>query len=335
MTRFFLVNLLIAASLILSSCFKKDQQIEPHPRGNVLTDTIPMTENYLYQIYFDLESGKIISKNAKTMSDLGFECSPEGWKIILNTGDFMKAADLGIVPFGEVQDTTGKIMKFDKSDGNPDSLAIGTWFTVNGGDTVSNNHVYLIDRGLDENGNALGFYQVVFDSLKNGSYYFRVAPMKGGTVVHGNVTKDPSVNYLFYSIPAGGKVQSLEPPKASYDLLFTQYTTLLYTSTGEPYPYLVTGVLLNRYNVSAVIDTIDSFSSISLQSAQNMKLSASLDEIGYQWKVFNFNLGSYTVKENMVYIIRNRDGYYYKLRFIGFYNNLGQKGYPVIEYQML
>ena len=326
---------LILAALFFTSCFKQDEQITPHPRGNVITDTIPMTENYLYQVYFNLATGKIISKNAKTLSDLGFECSQDGWKIILNTSDFMKAGDLGIVPFGQAQDTTGKVMKFDKSDGNPDSLAIGKWYSVNNGDTVSNDHVYVIDRGLDENGNHLGFNQVIFDSLKNGSYFFRVAPLKGGQVINGKATKDPSVNYMFYSFSSGGSVQQLEPPMNSYDLLFTQYTTMLYTSLGEAYPYLVTGVLLNRYSVAAKSDTIDSFSSITLQSVQNMQLSSNLDGIGYDWKTFNFEAGSYTVRENVVYIIRDTGGMYYKLRFIGFYNTFGQKGYPIIECQPL
>ena len=70
--RFFPFLLLI---ILLNSCFKNDEAIAPHVKGDVQTDTIPMTINYTYQLYFDLAEGLILSKNNKTISDLGFECS--------------------------------------------------------------------------------------------------------------------------------------------------------------------------------------------------------------------------------------------------------------------
>jgi hypothetical protein len=322
-------------AVTMNSCFKKDEMIAVHPRGSVKTDTIAMTDNYKYQVYFDLASGKAVSTNLKTESDVGFECSSMGWKIILNTSDFMKVSDLGVIPFGQSHDTTGLKWKFDKSDGNPDSLAFGRWFNIQNGDTVSANHVYAIDRGLDPNGNPLGFMQLVFDSLKHGTYYFRFAGLNGLSIHSGAVTKDSSVNYIWYSFTSGGAVKNLEPPKNSYDLLFTQYSTLLYTSLGAAYPYIVTGVLLNRNGIEAIKDSILDFNAVTLGNVNTLPLSAAMDEIGYDWKTFNFNAGSYTVRTGIFYIIRDKSGYLYKLRFIGFYNNKGDKGYPVIEYQAL
>jgi hypothetical protein len=335
MMRFFTIFLILLLVVFLSSCFKEDEPITPHPPGSVETDTIPMSYNYKYQVYFDLDSGVIRSQNLKTESDLGFECSPSGWKIILNTADFMKAADLGVVPFGQAQDTTHVTWKFDKSDGNPDSLAISIWYQVVKGDTLSNNHVYLIDRGFDENANPLGLYQVVFDSLANSRYYFRFAKIDGGNIFSGVVAKDETVNYMYYSFSSGGSVKRLEPSKEKYDLLFTQYTTLLYTDIGEPYPYLVTGVLTNRYNVEVAIDTVHEFSSITRPQALLLTYSKALDAIGYEWKNYDFETGAYTVNSKEIYIIRNNVGIYFKLRFVGFYSNTGEKGYPVIEHQPL
>lgn len=308
--------------------------ITPHSRGNVKTDTIRMTENYLFQVYYDLNSGTVVGTNEKTSSDLGFECNPNGSHVILNTSDFMKVADMGQVLFGAPYDTTGLKMKFDKSNGGTDSTAIGTWFTMNGPDTLSNNHVYAVSRGLDVSGNPLGMYQVIFDSLKKGTYFFRYALLQGGTVFHGSVTKDPSVNYLFFSFQSGS-IQHLEPSKSSYDLLFTQYTTMLFTSQGIPYPYLVTGVLLNRNQVEAVSDTIHAFSAISFDLLSSLNFSHNLDAIGYDWKYYSFKTGAYTIRPGLVYIIHGIKGFYYKLRFIGFYDKAGRKGYPVIEFQQL
>lgn len=321
--------------LALNSCFKKDEMVPSHPRGPVKTDTIAMTDNYKYQIYFDLASGKAISTNLKTESDLGFECSSKGWKIILNTSDFMKVADLGVIPFGQSHDTTGLKWKFDKSDGNPDSLAFGRWFNISNGDTLSLSHVYAISRGMDQNGNPLGLNQVVFDSLKHGTYYFRFAGLNGLGSHAAAVTKDSTVNFIWYSFSSGGAIKNLEPPKGLYDLVFTQYTTLLFTSAGEAYPYLVTGVLLNRNGIEAIKDSLLDFNSVIMGNVNTIPLSSAWDVIGYDWKKFDFTAGSYTVRTGIFYVIRDKSGYLYKLRFIGFYNNKGEKGYPVIEYQSL
>ena len=321
--------------VFLSSCFRKDELVLPHSPGSVKTDTIPMSNNYKFQVYVDLDSNTIVNQNLKTESDLGFECTPSGWKIILNTADFMKAADLGVVTFGQAQDTSHAVWKFDKSDGNPDSLAFGTWYQVKNGDTVSNDHVYAIDRGFDENANPLGIFQVIFDSLANNRYYFRFAPINGGNINSGVVEKEGIVNYMYFTLSAGGSVKRLEPSKDKYDLLFTQYTTLLYTDIGEPYPYLVTGVLTNRNDVEVAIDTLHEFSTITLPQAELLSYSKSLDVIGYEWKSYNFESGAYTVNSNKTYIIRNNDGLTYKLRFVGFYNSNGEKGFPVIEHQLL
>ncbi len=327
---FFLVIVLFG----LQSCFKKDDRVAPHPIGDLKTDTIPMTDTYINQVYFSLDSGKITSSNVKTTFDFGFECSQKGWHIILNTSNFMKATDLGAVLFGQPYDTIGYKMWFDRSDGNPDSTAIGQWFTITGNDTVSNNHVYAISRGLDEAGNPLGLYQVIFDSLKNNVFYFRYAPLSGGVGSAGMVVKNPEVNYLFFSLVTG-TVMEMEPPKATYDLLFTQYTTLLFTDEGIPYPYLVTGVLTNRYLVGVAVDSTSDFFTITRDQARTMTFTKSMDAIGWEWKAYDFGTGVYTIQPKLNYIVLGASGYYFKLRFVSFYNKDGLKGYPVIEYQQL
>jgi hypothetical protein len=326
--------LILIVALVVQSCFKEDEMVTPHPRGEVKTDTIPMTENYLYQVYYSLDAGKIVPSEVKTAFDLGFECSSSGWHVILNTSDFMKVADLGKVVFGQPHDTAGLQLRFDKSDGNSDSTAIGKWFTIDGQDTISNNHVYAVSRGIDELGNSLGLYQVIFDSLKNSIYYFRYAPLQGGAGFSGFVTKVPEVNYSYFNLKTGTIVNA-EPPKQNYDLLFTQYTTMLYTDQGIPYPYLVTGVLLNRYNVLAAMDSTTDFQTITHDEALTLTYSKSLDKIGYDWKYYNFNTGVYTIRPNLSFVVHGGSGFYFKLRFVGFYNKEGLKGYPVIEYQQI
>jgi len=246
---------------------------------------------------------------------------------------YLFAADLGNLPFGQQQDTLHAPWKFDKSDGNPDSLAIGKWFIVQGQDTVSLHHVYVLNRGMDENGNKLGAIQLIMDSLKNGTYYFRYAKLNGLEMKSVAITKDTTFNYVWFSFPSGESVKTIEPRKTDYDLLFTQYTTLLFTSEGASEPYLVTGVLLNHAGVTAVLDSIHPFEIINLELARNLPLTNALDAIGYEWKALQSSY-TYTIKLNYSYVIKDPEGYFYKLRFNSFYNN-GVKGYPIIEFQAL
>lgn len=324
---------LMLALIVLNGCFKEESRIEPHPRGDVITDTIPMTELYLYQVYYDLESGKIIRQTAKTGHDLGFEGSPDGFRIVLNSSNFMKITDLGLTAFGQAYDTVGKAMMFDKSDGDTDSTAFGTWFIIKNGDTLSNRHVYAVSRGIDENGNPLGLHQITFDSLKNGIFYFRHAPLEGGDPVHAIVRKNSKYRYVWFSLATNDTIPA-EPAMDQWDLLFTQYTTMLYTDAGEPYPYLLTGTLTNQ-PVTVARNTLLPFQGISLEQTWALQFSSGRDVIGYDWKVYDFDKGNYTIVPDLSYIIRSRSGFVFKLRFVGFYNKNGSKGYPVIEYQKL
>ncbi|MEI6884336.1 MAG: HmuY family protein [Bacteroidota bacterium] len=334
MKRFLVLWTSILLALTLNSCFKKDSTVPYPDRGDVRVDTIAMTPTYLYQLYFRLDSAVVVSSNERTISDLGFECRQGGYHIILNTADFMRIADMGVRTFAQAVDTSGAKWKFDKSDGDPDSIATGQWFSIVNGDTVSNGHIWALDMGKDIAGLHLGLRQVIFDSLKHNTYYFRYTTLQGGAITSAVVPKDQSVDYLFYGIRAGGIIEQLEPPKTGYDLLFTQYTTLLFTDLKEAYPYLVTGVLTNQNNVKVAVDTIHPFSSIDLSVARSSIYSTSQDAIGYNWKVYNSKADSYTVRTNLAYIIQDTRGYYYKMRFVSFYS-AGRKGYPIIETQKL
>jgi hypothetical protein len=144
---------------------------------------------------------------------------------------------------------------------------------------------------------------------------------------------------MCFSFDEGSKQSGLEPLKNDWDLLFTQYTTLLYTNEGDPYPYLLTGVLSNPFLIRVAQDTLYDFSEIDLTIAQSLTYSTALDEIGYDWKdvVGDVSTGnvSYVVIEGRNYIVRDTEGFYFKLRFTSFYNNSGDKGYPTFEYQKL
>lgn len=323
--------------MMVSSCFKEDQPIVPHTPGNYINDTVALTDSYQNQEYYNLHDSSVVSSNIRSIWDLGFESSPDGWRVILNTSCFMKSAYLSGQVFGTAVDTTGAVWMFNPSDGSADSLVVGKWFTANGNDTLGSDRLLLIDRGVDVKGNPRGFSQLIIDSLVNGTYYFRIAAMNGTNPKSYSVSKLEGVNHVLFSI-SNPAAAITEPRNTSWDLLFSQYTTLLFTDAGDPYPYLVTGVLLNPKSTFVAIDSVTPFQNINFETVQSMNFTKQADIIGYDWKTYSFTSGTYTVKSSISYIIRDNKGFYYKLRFVGFYkflNNRLQKGYPSFEYQKL
>ncbi len=332
---------IIFLTLLMTSCFKEDEKITPHDPGDVKTVVIEMTNNYKYQVYYDLSSEMVVGSNEKKTWDLGFECSAEGWHIILNTSNFMQAARTGLTDFSVALDTAGLRFKYDESTGNPDSTAIGNWLEFMPPDSAKSysHEVYVIDRGYDEVGNLRGMKKVVFLELSGDHYTFKYADLDGTGEQTFSIVKDPAVSYVYFSFDSGGQSLTLEPPSYDWDLLFTQYTTLLYTNEGDPYPYLVTGVLSNPMTVEVHQDTLFDFQSLDRQIAQDLDYNSLRDEIGYDWKDVVGDVGSgnvsYVIVPGIHYIIRDWQGFYYKLRFVNFYSNTGEKGYPTFELQRL
>lgn len=339
--------MLIILSATFTSCFKDDERVTPFDRGDRITDTIPMShitaggsvQAYLNQVYYSLNDSTIVSINEKKSFDLAFDASENGSRIWLNTSNFMLAGKSDKTDLEAVNSAAGLDMIYDPSSGNPDSTAIGNWFEAQEADTVYSKLVYVIDRGYDEAGNLLGKRKIRFDSLVANTYYFSYSDLNNTNRVQASVTKQAGFNKVYFSFEDGGKQLQPEPQKDAYDLLFTQYTTLLFTDVGDPYPYLVTGVLLNPYETKVAFDSTMTFEEIDMGAAMNLSYTTQADRIGYTWKDVKGDVESgvvnYVVKPEFNFIVQNNKGWYFKLRFVGFYNRQGVKGFPVIEFQRL
>ena len=312
-----------------TSCFEDDQIMAPI-QVDLSVGTVNLTENYTYQVFYDLETNSDVAQNLISDWDLGFECSDTGWHIILNTSKMMLAGNTENTDFDAVSSAENVDMAFDPSHISvDDSTAISKWYSFSGNKPVSHLHTFLIDRGTDENGELLGLKKVVFDIREDGSYLLRFANLDGSMENNDVIEKNSNLNFVCYSFDNG--ITDIEPDKEAWDLLFTKYTTMLY-SDDEPYPYVVTGVLLNQHKVMAMQDTLLSFDDITKEYAETIQLSNQKDTIGYDWKVYNFDNSRYIVDTSRVFIIKDHSDSYYKLRFVDFYNSTGEKGYPAFEF---
>lgn len=335
----FFFSFLMLLLFSFTSCMKDLESDEklgtyPIPEG-VKIGTAELGPTYVNQVFYSLETNKTVKNYSLYDFDLAFESTPGGWHILLNSSRFMHAGNSGTTDFAAVTSQSGLEMKFDNSNGSLDSTAIGNWAKISATDTVSFKHVYVIDLGVDPAANPLGYKKIVFDSLAQGNYYCRFANLNGTEEFIFAIPKMPDVSFIGFTFANGGAVVDYEPASTTFDLFIGQYTTLLYSGT-EPYPYLVRGVLLNRNSTQAFLYPGEKqFTDIEFADIAGMEFSPDLDAIGHEWKYYNLEEGFYSVKPEMVFIIKNQNDNYYKLHFISYYNGDGQTGYPKFEFKKL
>lgn len=310
--------------LAFVSCEKEELPVPPHAPGDVITATVNIGQDYRWQIYFDLETNRVVGQNLKSAWDLGFETSPSGFHVVLNTSKAMFALNTGNTDFSQVNDTAGFSAgkSWDETSGNLDSTAIGDWRATQ--------PVYILDRGYNEYGQHQGFRKLLLQSVNASGYTVRFAQLNGSGDTTFFIPKDTTYNFTFLSFGNGGELVNVEPPKAEWDLVFTQYLHIFYDPLT---PYLVTGCLLNRYGTTAARDTLTDFSAIHYQQVFSYTLLPAVNTIGYDWKIFSGN--TFITNPGMNFIIRDQSGLYYKLHFTDFYDTNGVKGNPEWEFRQL
>ena len=319
--------ILLAFSFFLFACEKKEIPVSAPVPGDVITSQIEMGSDYSKKIFYRLKSDEIIAEIDKSSYDLSFESSEEGWHVLLNSANLVKAAFYENAGFNDPLILADANWKWDACSGNLDSAAIGDWRSQNG--------VYLIDRGYDQLGNFLGYAKLAVDSVDAHHYYIRTSDLNGTNLNVISLAKYNNLNFTAFSFDNGYEaISQMLPACNEWDLLFTQYTYVYY-DLEEITPYQVTGVLLNPKYVQAQMLMDVAFEDIDLEYASNITLSTNNDAIGFSWKSYNFDEGYYSIASDQNYIVRDVEGIYYKLRFIDFYTDSGVKGAPKFEFQKL
>lgn len=312
---------LLFLTIFIFACKKDELPVSLPNKGDIETAAVSMSSNYKYQIYFDLSSKSNKGQNLKTEWDIGISNDLTSNDVILNTSKMMFVSPITTKTFAEIQDTIGfgQLKRTDESRGQSIDLA------------CTGNDLFIVDKGMNENGIQLGIYK--FQILQNESDFVTIkcANIDGSNEETKTLTKDSEYNFTFINWNNGIEQKMIEPKKNDWDLIFTQYTFIFYEP--EYTPYLVTGCLLNSTNTFAIIVENKTFESLDLAYAESQFFPIKRDAIGYEWKFFNGTI--YTINTELIYIIKDQNGFYYKLRFIDFYDENGEKGAPQFEYQQL
>lgn len=318
------------------SCEKEEQPFEKeHEPGDQTTAAVFIDSDYKYQVFYDFETNTEITQNLTTDWDLGFECGTNGHHIKLNSSRGMTLWATGEVNFSSVQSYSGAVWNWDNPNGSLDSTGIGEWWSTNNNTVVSNNEVYVLNLGKDSKANHLGFKKLQILGFENNEYHIKVSDLSGENEFLSYIRKDDEYNFVFLSI-INSEIVTIEPPKDEWDLAFTKYTHTFYNNdNNSAIPYGVTGVLINSYSTFVHQDSIYGFEVTDLEIAKELNYVTDQNTIGYDWKNYNHDAGVYTINYEENYIIKNRKDTYYKMRFIDFFNDSGEKGNIKFEFQRL
>ncbi len=329
--------LLLAAAVAFVSCFKEDEQKEPHTPGSEIT--VAIQENiYHSQVFVNLlpDSIEILQVNGNADWHLGFETGVDGWHVTLNSSNFLRIANTQISDFDSVTTIPAEIRwRYDKSNGNLDSTAIGSWAALGETENLYTNHVYLL--GTFGGINYSVYRKFMLLSVDEDKYVIRAAKLDGSEEQQYEILKDDDYNFIRFSFENGGQIAE-QPMKYDWDFMFSQYASIVYTIDSVPTEYTVRGALINHTGVEVAEDRSLYFRDIVAEDVIDMEFSNELDVIGADWKAYIEP--DYVIDTLVNYIIRDNDGLTYKLKFIGYYSEATEdsppeRGYPTFEYKEL
>lgn len=322
--------LILSIVLFSVSCEKEEELWKLQPTsGNEKIDVVDIGEDYSNVIYYKIASGTTFKRNLNEW-DLAFASGDSENYVLLNGGFTLRVYNTKDTNFASASlPSTDVTWQWDNPCGCKDSTAIGAWFDVTNNITL--NHVYIIDW-------EKGGYQRKKIKLLNVTpeyYIIQVANLDNSEFFYGKVIKNKASNYTYFNLRTSTTV-AYEPDSKDWDFVFTRYRHIYYDEVPIT-PYQVNGVLINTKHVTAkmVYENEMPFDKITIEQASALMLSNRADAIGFDWKYFDFDTEKYIVRNTRNFILKDADGFYYKLKFIDFYGPNGEKGMPKFVMQRL
>lgn len=295
----------IISILFAVGCIPSEEPITPKPRLNksISVDAGP-TKNTVTFISLDLDT--ILA-----------EASPEMWDfyvdedvIKLNFFRSMEAASF-TNDWVKQKDTAG--LQFNYLTSQEDSQ----WVLLP-------NTNYVIGFGIDDVGKSMGYYKfryVVNEGYKS-LYFTSLTDMEESPIEVEGVGYFSMATKTFVPLPL----------EQEYDIAFGKYTDFV-VFPDEQADYIVYGAVQGIAKAALVKAPFDE---VTINALDSIELSTGLrNTIGWDWKRFDMDAGGYTIEENKTYLLETASGFFYKFRFVDFYNTYGISGHPTFEYKLL
>jgi len=305
--------------IFLAACHKEEIPIIPFDRGDIQRAEVDMGDGYSNQVFFDLHSASIQGQIDAEDWDLAFGHAAD--HIFLNDGRLMSAWKSPHSDLASATDTSG--FQANKR------VEVAAKILVE--PAVSDlEGIYLIDLGFSRIGLPLGL--IWLEIIEVGESNYRIAYRRYGTseVTIESIDRSLTDGYAHFSFEDGGILPT--PDADAWDIRFARYT---HQFDDPPIAYLVTGITLNTNGVVAAEVFEEGFENISLSDTLDVEWSDRPDFIGYDWKTYSFETGTYVVDTQRTWLIRTSKGFYFKFRFTDFYDENGNVGVPNFEFRLL
>lgn len=311
--------LLSGLIICLSACQKEEMPILPYERGEIQSASVDMGAGYSNQIFFDLQSASVQGLINVSDWDLAFGYSAD--HVYLNDGRLMAAWKSPYTDLSSAVDTSGF------QEGKKVEVAAEIFENPAIADLEG---VYLIDLGFNQIGLPMGLIWFRIDESDDTAYRISYRPFDSAEITSVSIARSSNEGYAYFSFDRG---ETLSLPMAQdWDIKFAKYT---FQFDDPPIPYLVTGVILNNTGVDAAEYSAKPFENISATDTSEVEWSNRPDIIGYDWKTYSFDTGTYSVDTHRTWLIRTSEGFYYKLRFTDFYDENGNVGVPNFEFRLI
>lgn len=294
--------------LLLAACFPKEEAVEPTPRVNksVFLDA---GEDKNTVAFYSLDNGEVVT-----------EASPMDWDfyidkdvIRLNYFRSMRVAKFDDT-WNKLEDTEGldfRNLTYDMYD------SLTQW-------ELAENQIYVVDYGLDNDFNPIGFTSVRFERTATGIRIWQNA-IGADYEVYEEIN-EPS---FYYNIR---EKKTLDlPTESEYDLAFGKYTDLV-TVDNITQDYVIYGAIQSN---TLAYQVNEAFSDVKDEDFDRVRLSGNKSIIGWDWKNFNRPKNAYEIIDNLTFLVSTNAGFKCKLRFVNFYNTQGQSGHPTFEWEVL
>lgn len=285
------------------------------------SDSIYMNAGYENDVFYSMENG-MVKTETRANWDIAFQTDAFSSAILINDGS---GAILKTYPNGDTADwatldTAGysqwpamynhdndwAVSAFERNSlGHPDyGWGIYNMTTHN----VTGDSLFVMQL-ID------GAYKKVWIEKKvsaQNTYYFRYANLDGSNeqVIELDINPYTGKNYVYYSMVTD-EVLDREPPKDSWDLLFTKYIAMI----DGMFPYAVTGVLNNTTTGVAEYANVDpGFENWQMEDLTDTAKSV----IGYDWKSFDMGTFTYKVDDSVTFYVSAHNRAIYRLKFAAF-----------------
>ena len=358
----------VASMLFFQSCIKDNEDpVKVSPvEGAIVNEIAVGGASQPNQVWIDLSDVDENNQPKQTVTprtkwDLGFYSGDE-FKVILNYSALMAATKIdGVTNIDAVTESSvsALIDKVQVANFDPENTIYiddvkgkyNTGYTtiaeVKAND--AENGIYLVNMGREiyegtipagstiTGGDSRGWMKVQI--LTNGDgYKIKYAKLNETSHKEYIITKKEAHSFTFFSMISNSEVE-IQPEKSKWDISFTVFVNSIDGAGSYIYSDFVTnnilgGVAAYQVTVPAGSNSNEFYNNFKSENIDTSKFSYDDHRtIGSSWRLLGPGGGS--MYGDRFYVVRDSEGVYYKIKFIGFTNVGGERGHPQFEYKPL